>query len=320
MGYKEEEIKRLLDAYLQGTATPEEQRLLDQFFLDHKKEVDREELREEDFVLLDRQIRANIGSALTPRANQFIFLKIAAAISVLVIVALIAFYTGPSGQTPRVRELAIITKANLKGQKSTIVLPDGSVVRLNANSKISFPEKFSPDIRAVSLQGEAYFEVTHDRSKPFVVTTGEATTTVLGTSFNIKGQNEKNIVITLVTGKIKVSTEKEALLLKPNQQAVVGKSSARIDTSSVDVTRFIEWKDNILAFDQTPLVEAIEMLEDWYGVEIELKNQALGSCRITGRYEAESLENVMKSLQFILKGEYVFDGQKVTLSGKGCRY
>lgn len=320
MGYKEEEIKRILDAYLQGTANPEEQRLLDQFFLDHKKEVDREELREEDYVLLDRQIRANIGPALTPRTNQFMFLKIAAAISVLVIVALIAFYAAPSGQTPKVRELAIITKANLKGQKSTIVLPDGSVVRLNANSRISFPEKFSSDIRAVSLQGEAYFEVTHDQSKPFVVTTGETKTTVLGTSFNIKGQNEKNIVITLVTGKVKVSTEKDALLLKPNQQAVVGRSSARIDTSSVDVSRFIEWKDNILAFDQTPLAEAIVMLEDWYGVEIELKNQALGRCRITGRYEAESLENVMKSLQFILKGEYVFDGQKVTLSGKGCRY
>jgi len=205
-----------------------------------------------------------------------------------------------------------------KGQKMDIELVDGTRIKLNGNSKISYPESFGGNIREVTLEGEAYFDVAHDATRPFIVHTSYANTQVLGTSFNIHSTSE-GVAVTLVEGKVNVSVpDGPTALLSPNQQAVVLRGTQNITTKEVAVEKYVGWKNNTLDFDHITVKEAISVLENWYNVEIEVTNPDLTNCVITSKYENESLENVLKSFVFILKMDYKIDGRVVTLSGSGC--
>jgi transmembrane sensor len=323
MHLEERDIKRMIDNYLKGNASPKEVELIERFFEENRTSALAEELDEKRYVFLEKKLQNNIERRINGdgQGNQWTW-RVAAAVAAIIVVGA-AFFLLPSQKNEQIAEVppATLVRTTSKGQKITIKLPDGSIVKLNSKSTLEFPERFTGKTREVILHGEGYFDVMHNPDLPFVVRTGSSSTTVLGTSFNIKEQSNHNVQVTLVSGKVNVSDEKNprAVLLKPNQQALVKPASGSIDTTSVDVSRFIEWKDNVISFDETPLTEAVAMLEDWYGVEIQIRNKDIKYCRITGRYENESLENVMESFQFVLKGRYTIEGKHVTLSGKGCR-
>lgn len=322
MPIEEHDIRRMLEAYLAGNATEEEKQLLETFFLDHKREASQTDLRREEFLFLESRLRTNIKRRISPRkrTRRSWTWAVAASISFFVVAGFFYVFSGRSTTTPAQQQAVLLTRTTAKGQKLTIRLPDGSVVKLNANSSLSFPERFDGTQREVALSGEAYFEVVHSPSAPFVVSTSHGRVTVLGTTFNIREKPDVE-EITLVSGKVRVTDRKDAsVLLKPNQQARLRQSQPEIDTLSVDVQRYIEWKNNVLAFRQRSLGEAIADLENWYGVEIVLLNPELKQCTITARYENESLENVLESFKFMLKGNYTLNEKKVTISGKGCKW
>ncbi len=321
MPLHEDEIRRILDAYISGRATPEEIALLNTFFREHKDAVDQEILRKEEYALLQERIYSGISRRIQPaRPKRSYRATWVAAASVTLILAISIVYFLTPGNVPHTasREIPIITRTTSKGQKLMLGLPDGTTVKLNANSSLSFPGDFSGSVREVVLSGEAFFEVTHDPSMPFVVKTPLGSTKVLGTSFNVKSNSYKTEV-TLVTGKVDVSNDEQHVLLMPDQHASIKQDEAVITVATVDVSKYTEWKDNIISFDDEPLSDVVRELEDWYGVEIKVSNPDLGSCRITGRYDNESLENVLESFRFMLKGSYTMNGTNITLSGKGCR-
>lgn len=321
MNMQENELRRLMQAYTDGNATSEEKELLEKFFNSYRKEAEEDFSGREDLTLLEKEIKSNIDHRILPvkRLGAVQWWSIAASLTALV-VAVYFFLANRSAEEakPVIATITQLQKNTGKGQKLTIKLPDGSMVKMNSLSTLSFPENFNGSTREVVLQGEAYFQVTHNPSKPFIVRTSNASTTVLGTSFNVSTKQKEKTQVTLVEGKVNVAGAMvgEAIHLKPNQQAII--MEKKIDTLSVDVSQFIEWKDDILAFHKTPMREVVKELEDWYGVDIELKNNSLNKCRITARYEDESLENVMKSFEFMLKGNFTLEGKKVTLSAKGC--
>jgi transmembrane sensor len=320
MPLQENDIQRILQAYLEGRATPEERELLDKFFQDHKNEVSEERINPNEYGLIEHQLRLKIKQRIAParKPRKIAWLALAASISAILLAAFVFMYRSSSPEVVMPAPVAVLQKATVSGQKLTIKLPDGSVVKLNSNSSLSFPERFTAETREVTLQGEGFFTIVHNPSIPFVVHASQGSTTVLGTTFNVKDREGKT-AITLVTGKVEVAKDNaaERIRLKPNQQALLPGGTHGIDTLSVDVSKYIQWKDNVLAFDNTLLADAVVQLEEWYGVEIKITN-ALKGCRITGRYESESLENVLQSLQFMLKGNYTIKDKKVTLSGKGC--
>jgi ferric-dicitrate binding protein FerR (iron transport regulator) len=204
-------------------------------------------------------------------------------------------------------------------------LPDGTAVKLNSGSSVQFPEHFYGDTREVKLNGEAYFEVVRDVEKPFIVHTEQARTTVVGTSFNIKSLQGSLTEVTLVEGKVRVTSSHisegnwEEVTLDPNQQAIIETGSSTITTRKVDALRYIAWKDNVLEFENTSLESAVEGLKKWYGVEIELKNAERSTCTISATYRNESLENVLKSFEYTLKIDYTFQDGKVIIDSKKCQ-
>jgi ferric-dicitrate binding protein FerR (iron transport regulator) len=157
-----------------------------------------------------------------------------------------------------------------------IVLPDGTHVWLNAASSLRFPTVFSGKTREVELSGEGYFEVTHDKTKPFYVTRGDMQVQVLGTHFNINAYEDENIIkTTLLEGSVKVSSmvNGQWSIIKPGQQAIVSQSSQasqNIPVQTVDVQQVIAWKDGFFEFNNMSLPAIMRQISRWYDVDVSL--------------------------------------------------
>ncbi|MDW7690609.1 FecR family protein [Flammeovirgaceae bacterium SG7u.111] len=225
-------------------------------------------------------------------------------------------------------ELAWEEKFAPKGARVTYILQDGSKVKLNSNSKIRFRKDFlKGDTREVILEGEAFFEVTKNKKKPFIVTTNTVSTKVLGTSFNVRAfPQEPQAIVALVEGRVEVvdnkidSNNRSPEILSPMDCYVFDKKSKEGQVfESVDLSKMIAWRDNILLFDNDSLGDVAKVVEDWYGVEIRFQNPALRACLIKASFENESLKNVLEVLKYATSLEYTKDSEGIiTFSGKGC--
>lgn len=154
------------------------------------------------------------------------------------------------------------------GGRYEITLPDGTLVMLNAASKIKFPIVFSGNERRIELEGEAYFEVAKDAAKPFKVISGKQTVQVLGTHFNINSyQDEPQIRTTLLEGSVLVKGSTE-VLLKPGEQACTGHDAGNFRVAAVDVQTEVAWKSNLFFFENEPIKNCMRQLSRWYDVEI----------------------------------------------------
>jgi ferric-dicitrate binding protein FerR (iron transport regulator) len=230
---------------------------------------------------------------------------IAAASILLVIVATFAYQhlKAPQHVDPQEKTIHFITKHSELGEQLRVTLPDASVVRLNAGSSIRFPEKFDTDKRQITLSGEAFFEVTKDPNSPFEVKTNNITTTVLGTSFNIKAFEQEQATVTVATGKVEVETKNGAstnkLLLLPNQQAVYNKKENLFKMEEVDSRHYFEWTSGTIRFNNDPLEEVVKILERWYNVKIQLDRHIEKSMRIQGSYTDKKLYTILDGLGYI---------------------
>jgi transmembrane sensor len=322
----EPEFRGLLDRYLEGKASPEERKLLDQFFDSYRdKNPDVSVMSSSldpgirDEILKEIRERKRPDIEIVPLRRSATWLRIAAAILFVMVASylLITYLYMPGAEVSNVVAVRTIDRTTGRGQKTELELPDGTHVKLNSNSGISYPETFNGSTREITLIGEAYFEVAHDATKPFIVHTENISTKVLGTSFNVNA-NTKLITVTLVEGKVNILTPDEDVILLPNHQAVIKSGTSAIDTQRVDVSTYTAWTNNRLIFENMPLQEAFVILENWYNVDIHADNEALKNCVITAKYENESLENVLSSFRFMLKMDYTIDNHRVTVSGKGC--
>lgn len=194
-----------------------------------------------------------------------------------------------------------VDKTTPKGTRVTFKMSDGSVVNLNANSKLIYPETFDVDKREVYLEGEAFFDVTENAEIPFIVTTGDIQTKVLGTTFNVKAEiNAGTVEVALVTGSVSLYNSKssESLLLKPDEMGTYNKLSQTTIKSLFDKERVLGWKNQLLTFSNTDFEEVIRTLENWYGVSFIIRHNGKFKKGFTGKYKSKSLETVMNGLSF----------------------
>lgn len=212
-----------------------------------------------------------------------------------------------------------IIKQNPRGQKTTVFLNDGTKVILNAESSIEYKRKFENGLREVKLIGEAFFEVAHDESRPFVVKSGSLETTALGTSFNIKAHDEEDIKVSLLTGKVKVvnassqDDEGDVILMPGEQVAFVGKSGT-LDKGKFDLSKVAAWKDGFLIFEDNSMEEIKQMLERWYGVDIRLINENTKvRSHYSGEFDNQSLETVLKAIGFSKSFDFDIKDKIVTI-------
>ncbi|WP_343303452.1 FecR domain-containing protein [Chitinophaga niabensis] len=176
-------------------------------------------------------------------------------------------FSNKNGKQP----LALLKKETPFGQRSMITLTDGSTVLLGAGSRFTYPENFTDSIREVTLEGEAFFEVSHNPSKPFIIHTGEIQTRVLGTSFRISAFHGLPVTVAVATGKVRVEGLTEMAVLTPGNQLTWHPSDHSAIKATVDVADIEGWKKGRIAFNNTKLKDVATELERWYDVKIVFK-------------------------------------------------
>ncbi|MBO9634251.1 MAG: FecR domain-containing protein [Chitinophagaceae bacterium] len=204
-----------------------------------------------------------------------------------------------------------------KGSQYKITLPDGSKVWLNAASGISYPTAFTGNMRKVTVQGEAYFEIVKDPQKPFIVNTEKMDVEVMGTSFNLNSYLDEPILRTsLVEGSVRVSRPAGGVdpqILKPGQQAMVDvQPGTPIKVQTADIDAATAWKNGFFHFDGTPAREVMRQISRWYDVDI------IANGRLTKHFRGmlprnASLDEAIHMLSLTGEFKYKIEGRTVTI-------
>lgn len=155
------------------------------------------------------------------------------------------------------------------GQDFKVQLSDGTLVWLNAESRLEYPARFTGNTRMVYLSGEAYFEVAHDEEHPFLIQTKTLRTRVLGTEFNVSSYSSTNSHVTLVNGSVEVSRSdgSNMVRLEPGQDALLN-NSGTFTVQTVDTDNYYFWKEGYFYFDNVPLVDIMQNIGRWYNVNV----------------------------------------------------
>ncbi len=200
-------------------------------------------------------------------------------------------------------ELLYNTAVVPRGGEISLLLSDGTKVWLNSESELKYPVAFATGYREVKLKGEAYFEVTSSKSKPFYVTTSEGQIKVTGTHFNVRDyEDEAHTYTTLVEGKVSIRSLCESgnyLSIEPGYQAIIKKGSPDIEKKAVDVTLFTAWKDGLFKFDRQPLENILQTLSRWYNIDIFYESEQVKNYVYSG--DLERYDNINQFLIMIEK-------------------
>lgn len=201
------------------------------------------------------------------------------------------------------------------GDEAVVNLADGSKVYLHPGSKLHFPNKFVGDERVVTLEGEAYFEVSHDASRPFIVKTAYGSTKVLGTEFDVTACEGKAPSVTLVKGRVQVETPSHTTILHPGSKAV-WTDEGEITTSQVDTESLTLWKEGYLFYDNMPLDEILHDISLYYKVNFKYHVAEIHPLRmrfmVNRRESVGALLDAINAMQ-VVKAELV-GGNTITLS------
>ncbi len=270
-----------------------------------------------------QNVMSNRTAVMTVASQPFYsaWIKVAAVVSVLAVTigafgVYVSFRTNDSLPTASTEKIPL--------QHQIIKLPDGTVVKLNSESSLQYPETFDgKSTREVTLIGEGYFDVAHDPSKEFIVRTGTLNTIVLGTAFNIKAYTDDDaITVTVTRGKVRVSEADRVLgVLNPDQQITFTKDHGASSVQAADSKQSIAWAEHDLFFDDVTLETAAQQLEKQFGVAITFSNDKLKSCRFTATFlQRENLHQMLTVICEFNGAQFQDLGNKtIEISGDGCQ-
>lgn len=198
------------------------------------------------------------------------------------------------------------------GERAAMVLSDGTKVYLTSNSYLKYPSSFDDNKREVTLVGRAYFEVTKSKV-PFVVNTSDMEIEVLGTSFDVESRtNQSNSNVILVEGSVKVNTENESVVIKPNEQLSFHRITNKRTITTVDSKLLTMWKDGVLVLRGQSFNELLESLSAWYGVKIIDRTTVSPDEKFNGRFDREDTESAIKAVCISARIKYkIVNGQLV---------
>ena len=207
-----------------------------------------------------------------------------------------------------------------EGIVKEIILPDGTKVWLNNLATLKYPREFSEKARNVYLDGEAYFEVTKNRHKPFTVQSDAMRVRVLGTTFNFKCDKNYQIAeVTLIEGEIEVKGNKEEgqIILAPGQRAELNKNNGRLTVKQVDAKMDAVWHDNLIPFQKADIFTISKAVERFYDIKIILSPDMRADKTYSGVLKKKStIESVLKSLQNSISIDYKIVGNNIFISPK----
>ena len=333
MEEKKDEINRLIQRFSKKEATPEEVDRLAELaeqnkdwfinFLNEQYVSEPEEHNAESLASFTN-VASTIKDELARRRSKTIVMspatrKIAwAAAAAVIFMGMALIYLMVDRKVGTEQMLVQHSAGNYSG-KQYLHLPDGSTVLMNEGSSLSYEPEFGQSVREVTLMGEAYFDIAHDVSKPFIVRTGEVTTRVLGTAFNIRANGNK-VVVTVTRGLVEVGENGKALAkIKPEEQITVDTYTHQFTTASVDTTEETKWKAQYLVMENITIEQAARMVEKRYQVTISFTNPQVKNCQLTATFiNNERIEKVMKVLSDIAGATYKVEGDHITVVGGSC--
>jgi ferric-dicitrate binding protein FerR (iron transport regulator) len=238
------------------------------------------------------------------RRMRFGWVRIAASVVIVVGLALIGYWVF----NDRAKEMTVAAQKTVLND----TLPDGSVVTVNKGSSISYLSKFKGKTRQVSLKGEAFFNVTPNKKKPFIISVNDVQITVVGTSFNVKTING-NTEVVVETGIVKVTRAGKTVDLKANEEVIVGAKDSVLAKEKVSDQLYKYYRTKEFVCDDTPLWKLVEVINEAYNSHVVVGNPALNDMRINTTFSNESLEQVLNVISLTFNIKVVNEGDTIIL-------
>ena len=242
--------------------------------------------------------------------------RYAAVVAIIIAVGCISYWQGEVNVKDTFADISV--EAPL-GSKTKLYLPDGTLVWLNAGSRMTYSQGFGVDNRKVELEGEGYFEVKRNEKIPFFVKTKDLQLQVLGTKFNFRDYPEDHeVVVSLLEGKVGLNNllreEKEAVL-SPDERAVLNKANGLLTVESVTASNASQWADGYLFFDEELLPDIAKELERSYNVKIHIDNDSLKTFRFYGNFvrREQNIQEVLEALASTEKMQYKIEERNITI-------
>lgn len=229
----------------------------------------------------------------------------AVAAAVVIIIGITVLYQSYDAKSKAIEAVASneISLYAPFGSLIETVLPDGSKVWLNSNSRIMYPTVFDKEKRMVSIVGEGYFEVKADHSHPFIVATDKGSVCATGTAFNVNAYPDNPLAIVLVSGAVNVKTNTEDFPLKAGERIEINDSS-KASISRADINKACSWKDGIIVFDNDPLPTVLNRLSQIYPVDFKIIDKNLLNSNYHVTFSGESLDDILHLLEIGIPMKY----------------
>lgn len=272
---------------------------------DEVSSLQHQQYREEARLLLSRIRKPEKRFSFIP------YLRYVAIVAVILSIGWGGFRLIRSNQ----EKVLTYTEVHVKnGEHKRIILPDGTSVTLNAGSYLRYPREFITDVRRIEMNGEAFFEVTRDEEKPFLIHTKDADVKVLGTSFNVKAFDmDEQLTVSVQTGKVQVDLPEAMMRLLPDEQFVMDKTKGEFQKRNEDARLSTVWIKGGLYFNRTPIRTVVNELVRMYNRTIEFAPGAEYDDYIYGEHDNKSLEAVLKSIQYSTDIKYRMENDKIVL-------
>jgi transmembrane sensor len=264
---------------------------------------------DEAWLRMQQRLKDGKVNALTP-VKSFTkgWLRIAASIIIIIGAGWLGYLFF---STNNVEQVAAVTVSSAN-KVTTDTLPDGTVITVNKHSTISYPSSFKGNTREVVLNGEAFFKVTPNKEKPFIIHVNDVTVRVVGTSFNIKSENGNTEVI-VETGIVQVIKNKHAVRLVPKEKVITRWKDSTLVKDSVHDELYNYYRSKEFICNNTPLQELVEKLNEAYNANIIIDNDTLKNLPITTVFKDESLDNILAVISETFKIKIEKTGNQIIL-------
>jgi len=334
------EIQYIITKVLANSASISEQDLLNDWLREkpeNKQEFELQRQQWEEMLLVvnaedKKRVFANIKNRIgqddkvinfndcSKKKPSWGWMKVAASVVSLITLGALSYYevSDPFSHLNLIGYDLVEAEA---GTQQSQLLADGSTVYLNGDSRLKYKIDSEANERKLYLEGEAFFDVARDETKPFVIGLEDSQVQVLGTSFNIKAYPEDGQISTSVlTGRVAFEVSNaESLILIPGNKGVIDKDKKSIAKLDVDNSMDIAWMEKALYFENTSLSELAKSLYRMYGVKVKLTDGSLKNLKITAKFKNENIDEIFKILEMTNELSYKIDGD-VVMIGKAGRF
>lgn len=260
--------------------------------------------------VLKETVKRTPGKALVPAWTRW-----AAMICIPICIAFFTYNILSISNADKARS-PFIVKAD-KGDKATVVLPDGTDVILNSASQLSYLSDFGTNERRVQLEGEGYFKVTHDTRRTFIVQVGELEVKVMGTVFNVCAySNDQNVAVVLLEGKVGIHTPSTSTTLSPGEKINYNKSTRKLSTEKVYPDDYVSWTKGNLYFQNESLENIMKALSRVYDVTIRIDSPRIAEERFTGTIPGGGIQNALDIIMLTSPFRYEVEDSVIILKEK----